>query len=134
MRHSLSHPRQLTLNVTVSIPLAEPGEEVTIDGTPVAYLSGKPRGYRLPSAFLRFRGPRTVDKIVRDTEKALEWFRAYDTPQNCLRRLLSEDRNGVRVGTPEHRKVVEYLSQLSPPPGDGARVAGNDSRRNPERD
>jgi hypothetical protein len=77
-----------------------------------------------------------LEKIVRDTEKALEWFRAYDTPQKCLRRLLTEDRNGVRVGTPEHRKAVEYLSRLSPPPGDGARgrVAGNDSRRNPERD
>jgi hypothetical protein len=104
-------PIAVAVNVYVSIPAARPGRSaVDIDGLTVGFLAGHEPSYDLPRGL--FRGAkerRFVETIASDTVAALTWFDQYATPEKCLARLDSEDRNGPRKGSPAHDAVVAYL-------------------------
>ena len=70
---------QLSINVSVDVPAA--GHHITIDGTNVGYLVGRPDGYPLPRGWFRtWKLRRFLNRIDRDTRAALDWFDEYRQP------------------------------------------------------
>jgi hypothetical protein len=102
---------QLGINVSVDVPAA--GRHITIDGTNVGYLAGRPDGYLLPRGLFRtWKLRRFLNRIDRDTRAALEWFDEYDSPRHALTQLQSPERNGCRVDSDPHRAIVTFLESV----------------------
>lgn len=99
---------RLTINVSVKMLAA--GRYVSVDGTNVGYLAGRPDEYPLPRGWFRtWKLRRFLDRIDRDTRAAVDWFDEYDSPRHALNKLQSSKRNGCRVDSDAHRAVVAFL-------------------------
>jgi hypothetical protein len=107
-------PHNLGLGVAVCLRLPT-GRELTLDGTSVNYLNGRLLTYEFPMwRALFIRSPRRLaDILIEETDRALSWFDEYATPAQCLERLPSPERNGVRVGTPQWVEATELLEALA---------------------
>jgi hypothetical protein len=102
---------QLSINVSVEVPAA--GRHISVDGTNVGYLAGRPDGYPLPRGLFRtWKLRRFVDRIDRDTRAAVIWFDQYDSPRHALKKLQSPERNGCRVDSDPHRAIVAFLESV----------------------
>jgi hypothetical protein len=101
----------LTIGVSVEVPAD--GRHVSIDGTNVGYLVGRPGGYPLPHGWFRtWKRRRFLDRIDRDARAAVDWFDKYDSPRYALKNLQSTERHGDRVDSEPHREVVAFLKHL----------------------
>ena len=101
----------LTIGVSVEVPAD--GHHVSIDGTNVGYLVGRPGGYPLPHGWFRtWKRRRFLDRIDRDARAAVDWFDKYDSPRYALKNLQSTERHGCRVDSEPHREVVAFLKHL----------------------
>ena len=102
---------QLSINVSVEVPAA--GRHISIDGTNVGDLAGRPDGYPLPRGLFRtWKLRRFVERIDRDTRAAVDWFDEYDSPRHALTKLQSSARNGCRVDSDPHRAIVAFLESV----------------------
>ena len=102
---------QLAIDVSVDVPAD--GRHISIDGTNVGYLVGRPDGYPLPRGWFRtWKLRRFLDRIDRDTRAAVDWFDEYDSPRHALKKLQSPERNGCRVDSDPHRAVVVFLESV----------------------
>ena len=102
---------QLSINVSVDVPAA--GRHISIDGTNVGYLVGRPDGYPLPRGLFRtWKLRRFLDRIDQDTRAAVDWFDEYNSPRRALTKLQSPERNGCRVDSNPHRAIVAFLESV----------------------
>ena len=106
-------PDDLSVNLIARLQYG--GEEgFSMDSATTYFLAGRLDMYEFPFLqALRLRSAeRIAERLVAETESALPWFDQYATPEKCLERLKSPERNGGRIGTPAHTRAVAFLEAL----------------------
>ena len=106
-------PHDLSLGLIAQLRL-DAERELTMDGATPHFLAGRLLMSEFPFLqWLRLRTPeRLAEHLVAEVEGALPWFEQYATPEKCLERLQSPNRNGVGVGKAPHQRALAVLEAL----------------------
>jgi hypothetical protein len=91
----------MTLSICVHVVLSD-RTRIVVDGGSVAHKARGGTSYHIApegTLFAKWRQAKLSQLIASDIAIALEWFRDYQSPESCLAKLDSHERNGCGVGS-----------------------------------